>query len=277
VEGEITFRKATFMRPVILVTCSGLRTQGLSDPMPPVQTAWPGPATYCQADKLAAKRGCLRLHYLQAIELSGGAGLLLPNSPDPDNARSAASVADGLLLSGGWDINPRLYGQSRHSSVIHVDDVRDATELAAIRAAIERRIPILAICRGIQALNVALGGSLIQDIPALPLPLPSERRCGHSGTDHAIDIVAGSVLAGLWGVRITVNSRHHQALDRLGESLKVTARAPDGIVEAVESADGYPLLAVQCHPEDMWQANRQYLKPFAWLVDESLRRPGRRD
>lgn len=230
---------------------------------------FPGPATPCQADKEVSRRGCLKLNYFNGVERAGGAPLLLPNSPDPDNARSAASVVDGLLLTGGWDINPALYSQPRHATVKTIDDVRDSTELAAIEVAMRRRIPIFAICRGIQILNVALGGSLVQDIPTWSQSLAEPDRLGHSGTQHDIAIAPGSMLGGLWGDRVAVNSRHHQAIDKLADGLAVTARSADGIVEAVESTEGYPLLAVQCHPEDLWQADAKYLKPFEWLVEKS--------
>lgn len=217
----------------------------------------------------SAKRGCLRLNYIKGVEQAGGAPLLLPNSPDVENARSAAGVADGLLLTGGWDINPALYGQQRHATVTTIDDVRDAVELAAIEVALRRRIPIFAICRGLQILNVAMGGSLIQDIPTWSKALPESARMAHRAAQHEIAIEPASVLGSLLGGRAMVNSRHHQAIDRLADGLTVTARSADGIVEAVESKDGQPILAMQCHPEDLWQANAMFLKPFQWLIQQA--------
>ena len=249
-----------------------MRTGSLPASLPEKELTYPSPGTACHADTAPARRGCLRLNYFAGVERAGGAPLLLPNSEDPDNARASAGVADGLLLTGGWDINPRLYGQDQDPTVTTIDDVRDGTEMAAIEVAMARRIPIFAICRGIQILNVAMGGSLVQDIPTWAKRLPEDQRLGHSGTQHEIRIGPGSLLADLWGPQATVNSRHHQCVDRVATGLKVTAVASDGVIEAAESSDGYPLLALQCHPEDLWQKDPLYLRPFEWFIERARKR-----
>lgn len=147
------------MKPVILLTCSGRRVDLTVAPV--VRES-----CECKADIDGAGRWCLKSSYICAVEAAGGAPVLLPNSADADNVRAAVAAAGGLLLTGGWDIHPSRYGQAAHPTVNVTDPTRDATELAAIGEAMRLRKPILGICRGIQMLNVALGGTLIQDIPS---------------------------------------------------------------------------------------------------------------
>jgi len=277
------------MKPVILLTCSGRRVD-LAAP------AVNSESCECKADIDGAGRWCLKSSYICAVEAAGGAPVLLPNSADQSNVRAAVAAAGGLLLTGGWDIDPSCYGRAAHASVKVTDPTRDATELAAIAEAMRLRKPILGICRGIQILNVALGGTLIQDIPSCnagilpascdagfqpascnanfqPASDKTTRRrleacttINHAGRDHSISTQRGSVIASLWGESIIVNSRHHQAVERIADGLAATAWSDDGIVEAVQSADAYPLLAVQSHPEDIWPLRRELLAPFEWLV-----------
>ncbi len=225
-------------------------------------------------DTRRGQRCGLKVHYIRAVQRAGGAPVLLPNSPDPEHARAAAARADALVLTGGGDVDPALYGQAAHPATANVDADRDATEAAAIAEVMARGRPILAICRGIQMLNVALGGTLIQDIPtSLPAGL-ADAPCqvNHAGSDHPVRLQAGSLSARIWGGReATANRRHHQAVDDLAGALKATAWAPDGIIEAAESTDEYPLLALQCHPEDLWEDPR-FLAPFRWLVDQAAKR-----
>ena len=170
---------------------------------------------------------------------------------DPDEVLARA---DGLLLTGGDDVDPTLFGALPHPAFEPAEPGRDAHELALVRRALAAQMPVLAICRGLQVLNVAAGGTLIQDIP-------TERRSGinHGGAPaatlaHPIDITPGSRLdrilerPGDTGP-VMVNSRHHQAVAVLGDGLVVTARAPDGIIEGVEGAGPAFCVAVQWHPE----------------------------
>ena len=170
----------------------------------------------------------------------------------PERAVAAlGSEIRGLVLTGGEDVEPALYGAARHPKLEDTDPVRDAAELALIAAARARRLPILAICRGIQILNVALGGTLFQDL-ASERPGPVT----HTGTDgrHAVRVEPGSLLERTLGSRAaTVNSRHHQAIRDLAPGLRAVAWAEDGLIEGAEPADaGAPwMLAVQWHPEDL--------------------------
>lgn len=199
------------------------------------------------------ERASLNLSYLRAIEAAGAVPLVLTPGMGRERLEAALGQCSGLVLSGGGDVEPGRYGQAPHESVIGVSEARDDLEFAALRAAERAGLPVLAICRGMQVLNVALGGTLVQDIPSM-----IEGALAHSvqdprhGPAHAVEVTAESRLAGIvGGTRIEVNSRHHQALDQLGAGLVVTGRAPDGIVEAVELPGRRFVVGVQWHPEDM--------------------------
>ncbi len=160
----------------------------------------------------------------------------------------------GLLFTGGEDVNPAHYGEAAHPNLKNVQDERDATEIALIAEASKRKTPILAICRGIQVLNVAMGGTLIQDIPSqCPDALEHDSPALRALRTHEISIEPGSRIArALRTDKARVNSFHHQAANRVGDGLSITARSPDGIIEGLETDDpDWWVLAVQWHPEEM--------------------------
>ncbi|MHB8613826.1 MAG: gamma-glutamyl-gamma-aminobutyrate hydrolase family protein [Candidatus Dormibacteraceae bacterium] len=153
---------------------------------------------------------------------------------------------DGLLLPGGWDVDPSFYGEPADEKVVETDPELDETELSMFRQAREREIPVLGICRGQQVINVALGGSLVQHLEGHEV-----RAHGRSHLAHTIEVNPTSELGQAAGThQIRVNSFHHQAVRELGEGLHQTARGDDGTVEGVESDDGL-IVAVQCHPEEL--------------------------
>jgi len=205
--------------------------------------------------------------YRAEIERAGGVPILL--APDAD-LRGSLDLADGLLLPGGGDVDPREFNAKRHRKTKEIVPARDRMEIEAIRLARARGMPILAICRGIQVLNVALGGDLIQDIPS-----QIQTDVCHQSPDgrHFIEIEPKSLLARLMrGTRINVNSRHHQAVgERLATGLRVTARSADGVVEAVEAVGGEPVLGVQFHPENLVAKNPRFGAIFTWLVTQTRR------
>lgn len=200
----------------------------------------------------------LRLNaaYVRALEGAGIVPLVVPPLADPERAARLLERVDGLVLTGGEDIEPARYGAERRPECGPAQADRDATEIALARAARDRRLPTLAICRGIQLLNVALGGTLVQHL-AEDAAGPSTHRPGGDRTSRAHDVavVADSRLArAVGGVStIAANSSHHQAVDRLARGLVVTGRSPDGTVEAAETAPDDPwwVLAVQWHPEEL--------------------------
>jgi putative glutamine amidotransferase len=197
----------------------------------------------------------LRLNqsYLDALVAVGLTPLVTPPL-DPARAPEVLALASGLVLSGGEDVAPRRFGAEPHPALGTVHEERDAWELALVAAARASRTPTLAICRGIQVLNVALDGTLVQDIP-------SERtttlRHGGDGRrrerTHEVAVTPGSRLAAALGATtLEVNSLHHQALDRVGSGLAVTAHAPDGLAEGAEWTGGdWWAVGVQWHPEEL--------------------------
>jgi putative glutamine amidotransferase len=199
----------------------------------------------------------LNTAYVRALELAGLVPFIIPPMSDASLARRVMESVDGLLLTGGEDVDPALYGQPRHPKLSTVNRNRDDTEIALVHAAREIRKPVLAICRGPQLLNVALGGTLIQDIRAqVPGALDHDAGGVHDVRDaraHEVTLEPGSLAARAVGdTHIKVNSLHHQSVLDPAQGMRVTAHAPDGIIEAIESDDAdWWALGVQWHPEEM--------------------------
>ena len=182
---------------------------------------------------------------------------------EADAPEAVVTRHGGLLLLGGSDVDPALYGEERHPTTEVVAAPRDTYEIALIKAAIARDLPIFAICRGIQVLNVALGGSLVQDIPTEVLQhLDHDPKVGPAMIGHYVEVTEGSRLAELLAPEIegdwfcAVNSRHHQAIKKTGDGLKVTASSVDGVIEGVERPASRFCVGVQWHPESFWQSGR---------------------
>lgn len=211
-----------------------------------------GPAEVAESDA--------RRTYRDAVERAGGETALLYEEFDAQRLRRRLAEFDGLLVPGGHDIDPALYGGSPHPTVTLVAPELDAMELEAARIARQTGLPTLGICRGIQVLNVALGGSIYEDIDD-QYDAPSGLRVRHKQTPdfhrseptHDVDVTYGSRLAGvLGGVCVRTNSTHHQALRRVAFDLVVVGKARDGVVEAVELREPHPFfVGVQWHPEEM--------------------------
>jgi putative glutamine amidotransferase len=192
-------------------------------------------------------------NYVDAVQRAGGLALLLP--PDPRLVQEPGELVaklDGLLLAGGADIDPAIYGQVPHPQTQETVPERDAFEIALTRSAIERDVPVLGICRGMQLINVALGGSLTQDLPE-HLGHEQHRKVigSFDGSDHDVDVLDGTLAMRVIGAaRHGTKSHHHQGVDRLGEGLRVSAVSPaDELIEAVELPDRAFVLGVQWHPE----------------------------
>ena len=176
---------------------------------------------------------------------------------------------DGLLLTGGADVDPRLYGAERHRTVERVVPERDAFEIALVREALRRDLPLLAICRGQQVLNVASGGTLVQDIPSqIPGSGAHDPDVERWETAHEVEILPETRLREILGAeRVAVNSFHHQSVERLGEGLILSARSPDGVVEGIEARDRRRFaLGVQWHPESFWDHPPGFDRLFQALV-----------
>ncbi len=203
------------------------------------------------------------LSYVRAVERAGGRPLLVP--PSAEGVEETLGVLDGLILSGGADLDPASYGAEAHPETNGVRPERDSAELALLEGALARDMPVLAVCRGSQVLNVARGGDLVQHLPEV---------VGHEGhkespgvfADHDVDVVPGTKLYGVVGERAPVKSHHHQGYGRLGQGLRESARAEDGTVEAIEDPSRRFAVGVLWHPEEEEDAAL-----FQALVEEARR------
>jgi putative glutamine amidotransferase len=186
--------------------------------------------------------------YVASVQRSGAIALLLP--VDTRAPLELLERIDALLLIGGSDIDPALYGAQREPETEQTYLARDEFEIALLRAALERGLPVLAICRGMQLLNVALGGTLEQDLAAPDSSHPHRKTVGSfEGSEHVVTLAPGSLAARAAGEEVTVaHCHHHQAIARLGDGLAVSARADDGVIEAIEATTGWTL-GVQWHAE----------------------------
>ena len=188
------------------------------------------------------------LSYVTAVERAGGRPLLVP--PVDDGVEETLAVLDGLVLSGGNDLDPGAYAADSHPQTTKTDPRRDDAELALLTGALERDLPVLAVCRGSQILNVARGGDLVQHLPEV---VGHERHRPTPGTfaEHAVTLADGSRLAGvLGGEHAPVKSHHHQGYGRVGDGLREVAWAEDGTIEAVEDPSKRFALGVLWHPEE---------------------------
>jgi putative glutamine amidotransferase len=215
--------------------------------------------------------------YLRAVEAAGGLPVVLaplPSGLPYDEAIAVIHGVDGLLVPGGWDVDPAAYGEARQRETPNVDVPLDLTEIALLRAAAEEGVPVLGICRGQQVINVALGGSLLQHVPG-------HDNHGHPRDllAHSIDVQAGSEISKVApSGHILVNSLHHQSVKDVAPGLRATAYSPDGVVEGIESSDGL-FVAMQCHPEELLGQQPWALALFGRFVDRvsQHRRDGRGD
>lgn len=211
--------------------------------------------------------------YLAALRRAGLEVVVLPPG-GVEPGRHLLAPLGGLVLIGGGDVEPRRYGASRHEKVYGEDPLRDELEIALVREARARDLPLLAICRGAQVVNVALGGTLHQHLPDLPgAALHGDPMTG-GGVSHEVRVAEGSRLFAATGrSSLTCWSHHHQGLDRLGEGLVAVGWSPDGLVEAVESEDGW-LLGVQWHPEETADRDPHQQALFDALAERVRERAG---
>jgi putative glutamine amidotransferase len=217
-----------------------------ADTQPIIGIAWPKP------------------DYIASLERAGATVKVL--DPQVDVLPAALERCDGVLLSGGADVDPREYGETPHPTV-ELDQARDEYELALAKLAIERDLPLLAICRGVQVLNVAAGGTLIQDLPSQhPSATPHSVTESRDAIAHDVSIADGTCLSMLLGrPSMAVNSRHHQSVKDAAPGFVVSATSPDGVVEAIERPESTFCVGVQWHPENFW-ATGQFLGLFQGLV-----------
>ena len=216
------------MRPLIAVTTT--QNPGGSHNLPQVQ---------------------LNAAYIAAVQDAGGVPVLVSPAHDEAGIRDLIAVSHGLVLTGGEDVDPARYGQSPHPAAGAPNQPRDSMEVLALQAALERGVPILAICRGMQLLNVAMGGTLVQDLPSQrPGGVIHEQEAPIGHRWHGARVLPGSALHEIFGTEdLFINSFHHQGVDRLAPGLRATVWAEDGLVEGVEATEHAWVRGVQWHPE----------------------------
>lgn len=229
--------------------------------------------------------------YARAVAAAGGLPVALPPA-DPDLADAVLARLDGLLLSGGPDVDPAWYGEAPRPELGRVDPERDAWEIALVRAALALDVPVLGICRGVQVMNASLGGTLLQDIPAQVAGALRHQRAGSGPTPtHGVEVAPDSLLAGLLvaggagpgrpardgasPLALRVNSRHHQAVRDPAPPFRVVAWAGDGVIEAIESPGPGFAVGVQWHPEDMADEGSRNL--FRGLIEAARARRAARE
>ena len=204
--------------------------------------------------------------YAKAVELAGGLPLLIPYQTDLTLIPQIVDQFDGILFSGGNDLDPALYGQDWHPKAQRIDPARQRFELALLAEVERRRTPVLGVCLGSQIMNVYRGGSLHQFIPDVNQSI-EHRKIGENLTRHSVNLDPNSKIANAIGkTEISANTYHKQSVDKLGRGLKVIATAPDGVIEGFEDPN-FPLFAaVQWHPERLTN-EPEHLAPFKLLVD----------
>lgn len=216
------------------------------------------------------KINILNHNYIDAVLEGGGLPFIIPNLQDLSDIEAYLDMIDGLVFTGGEDISPLLYGQDPIKEVKSISYKRDKTELALFKAAYRRGIPILGICRGMQVVNVALDGSLYQDIHVqIPQALGHISTYRIEGGYHRITIKENSLMFDIFGENsIDVNSQHHQSIKKLGDNLRVSGQTADGVIEAIESTNDNFVLGVQFHPEAMIKENGKFIDIFEYFISK---------
>ena len=224
--------------------------------------------------ELATNRFYLARHYSEAVEAAGGAPVHISLIPDSEYIDSVVEGLDGILLPGSdSDVDPLRYGQEPHPELGSVHVIKDQTDLLVIEAAERKRIPLFAICFGMQILNVSRGGTLIQDIRSqVPNAIKHEQGAPRERPSHRVRMLENTKLANIASAAdAIVNSHHHQAIESVGADLIATAWSSDGVIEAIE--DPRPdrfLVAVQWHPELGWEADELSQRLFRTFVNEAV-------
>lgn len=213
-------------------------------------------------------RTFLSRYYIQAVEAAGGLPLVIPPILSEAHADKILSFIDGLLLSGGVDVDPLIFGEEPLPAMGDICPRRDQLELSLTRRALAMDMPIFGICRGVQVLNIAAGGGVIQDIgSAIQGAFKHDQLAPRWYGTHTVHTMPGSKLASVLGGAIVVNTFHHQAVGRVAEDFEMTAWSLDGVVEGIESKKHRFAVGVQCHPECMWDQNPRILALFQAFIE----------
>ena len=218
------------------------------------------------------ERAYLNNTYINAIEKADGVPIIIPVTTNEENIRVQISKMDGILLSGGVDVNPVIYNEEPREKLGTINTTLDEFNLIAVEIALELNKPILGICRGLQILNVALGGTLNQDLGYIDGSYIKhvQNAQPYAGT-HTIKVSDESVLKNILGEKVYVNSYHHQSIKDLGDGLKAIAYSNDGIIEAIEKQDSSFVIGVQWHPESMVNHSDKMLNLFRNFVNSCVK------
>lgn len=211
--------------------------------------------------------------YLDAVEKAGGEAVYLPQIKTEEDAKNALAEVDALVVTGGEDIDPSYYNAEPDEKLEDINEARDTSDSILITEALDEDIPMLATCRGMQFLNVLSGGALYQDLPTQnPSEIVHRDQNHEEWVKHEITVDADNIVADAFGGAgtYTVNSWHHQAVDKLGDNLKVVATAPDGVVEAIVREDKTYVMGLQFHPEAMIdEGDDSFLTFYTNLIDQA--------
>ena len=218
------------------------------------------------------RRGIFMINreYINAIVESGGIPIVIPNLENTEDIDEYIDMLDGIIFTGGEDIAPQYFNEEPVREVTEISTNRDLTELALFKGAYDKGIPIFGVCRGLQLINVALGGSLYQDIYSQVAGVHGHTcQINLKEGYHLINISEGTVIYDIFDTeKLLVNSLHHQAIRDLGHNLKVTATASDGIIEAIETTNNNFVLGLQFHPETMAMKYKEFLRPFKYFIEQ---------
>lgn len=214
-------------------------------------------------------RTVLNVEYTRAVEKNGGIPIVIPFTEDFAVLRESLGICHGVLLPGGIDSDPALFGEPVHPGCEKFLRVMDDMHLAALEYLFAHNVPVLGICRGCQLMNIFAGGTLYQDLGEFPLPTLRHRQ--DAALQHEVEVVPDSCLEKLLGQKIVTNSFHHQAVKRIGSGLTVSANARDGVIEAIEHENGI-WLGVQWHPERMTETSPEMNVLFRDLVEKAKKK-----
>jgi putative glutamine amidotransferase len=232
-----------------------------------------GITTYGRDEDNRFRLPCL---YVDAVRRAGGVAVLIP--PGEEAGKEIFSVVDGVILAGGGDVDPALYGGRKHETIYSVDAERDKTELALVRHLVESSVPTLGICRGHQVINVALGGTLYEHLPDVMGDRVVHRLPPREPTEHSIVVAVESRLASLLGENsFAAASWHHQAIRKLADGLSAVAQAPDGTIEGCEMRSHPWFFSVQWHPELTAHVSPTQQRLFDSLIEACRHRAASRD
>ncbi|WP_028402439.1 gamma-glutamyl-gamma-aminobutyrate hydrolase family protein [Ectobacillus panaciterrae] len=215
------------------------------------------------------KRAYASNDYVEAVTLAGGVPVIMPIVEDKDLIKQQAERIDGLILSGGQDVDPLLYGEEPSQKLGSISPKRDVYEQHLIQFAIQKKKPILAICRGMQILNVTCGGTLYQDISLIDgASIEHNQRASSNIPTHSVSIKEGTHLYRLYGEQISTNSFHHQAVKKVALGFRVAALSKDGVIEAIEKEGDHFVVGVQWHPEMMAKEHEYMLNLFKLFIEQ---------